>query len=227
MKKVRVEFHVHTKFASACSCLDFETILGKAKKNKIDYTVITDHNQISGALAFRKFLKKKGEKLEVIIGEEIATREGEVIGFFLKERIREDQSVTKTCQEILNQGGLIAIPHPFDTLRHKALGADSKKIIKFSPLVEIFNARIIFSKENKKAEKFCQENNLPSLVGSDAHMPSELSKTFIEMDNFKGAADFLEKLKNASFVTKKNSFPNIFTSLLVKKVRSFFKLKKN
>ena len=218
-KKVRVEFHVHTT-TSACYCLTNEQILEKTKKNKTNYLIITDHNSIEGALRCRDFLEKSESKTKVIIGEEVATQDGEIIGFFLQNKIQKGMSAKETVEEILKQKGLVAIPHPFDRLRHKAINKNIEKVLEFRPLIEIFNARVIFPWENEKAKQFSEKHNLPVLVGSDAHLESELGNTFMEMEDFSGPRDFLEKIKKADFHTKRNFPLNIVKSLIHKMTAS-------
>ena len=78
----------------------------------LDYVAITDHNETRFAGIMQK---KFGDK--IIIGEEIKTKEGEIIGLFLKKTIASGQSTEETAAAIHLQGGLVYIPHPFETRR--------------------------------------------------------------------------------------------------------------
>ena len=54
-KEYRTEFHVHTRY-SKDSCLNYLMLLLMLKIKKIDTIVITDHNEIKGALKYQKKL---------------------------------------------------------------------------------------------------------------------------------------------------------------------------
>ena len=85
-KEYKTEFHVHTRY-SKDSCLNYLMLLLMLKIKKIDTIVITDHNEIKGALKYQKKLQK--HHINVIVGEEIFTTKGEIIGLNLNKRIQE------------------------------------------------------------------------------------------------------------------------------------------
>ena len=91
----KIDLHVHTSY-SPCSNLSVRTIEKVALKRGLDCLAITDHNTIEGALEF----KSRVSHLLVIVAEEIKTREGEIIGYFLADRIPPALSVRDTMQEI-------------------------------------------------------------------------------------------------------------------------------
>ncbi|MCI6030765.1 PHP domain-containing protein, partial [Dialister succinatiphilus] len=97
--KYRIITHVHTKY-SHDSLLPFFLLYNKCIKKSVDYIAITEHNNIKGAVAFRNYCANKGNKIKVIIGEEIMTSEGEIIGLFLNQEIKPFQSPEKTVDEI-------------------------------------------------------------------------------------------------------------------------------
>src|SRR5262249_61221230 len=80
----------------------------------IDVVCATDHNTIEGALRLRDLA---GERLRVIVGEEISSRDGEIIGLFLTRPIPRDLSAEDTIARIRDQGGIVSVPHPFSRNR--------------------------------------------------------------------------------------------------------------
>lgn len=86
MKKTKLEMHVHTKY-SKDSLLPFWVLYLKCRICGIDYIAITEHNNIDGAKEFERYCERYGSKISVIIGEEIFTSEGEIIGLFLREEL--------------------------------------------------------------------------------------------------------------------------------------------
>ena len=79
----------------------------------IDVLCITDHNAIRGAVELASQLPCR-----VVVGEELRTHAGEVIGLFLTERVPFGVSAHEAAARIRAQGGLVYIPHPFDPVRH-------------------------------------------------------------------------------------------------------------
>jgi predicted metal-dependent phosphoesterase TrpH len=117
--------HVHTDY-SACSESPVEEVARYCRDHGIGAIAITDHDLIDGALKLRDV----APDLKVIVGEEVSTRSGEIIGLFIKEKIEAGRDLRETCLEIKGQGGLVYLPHPFDTLKiHRVKGRDRKSVV--------------------------------------------------------------------------------------------------
>lgn len=157
--------------------------------------IITDHNTIEGALRYKKLYK------DVIIGEEIKTQNGEIIGIFLNKAIPKGLSMAETLEKIKSQGAISYVPHPFDAMRRSAV----QKIDFKADIIEVFNSRVIKQEYNKMAENFANENNLIKAVGSDAHLISEIGTSYAEMEEFGSEKEFLKNLKKAKLI--KNPSP--------------------
>lgn len=168
---VRIDLHVHSKY-SGDSLLTPEKIIKTAIKKGLDGVAITDHNTIRGGLAARKYNKD----LTIIVGAEIATDRGEIIGLFLNEEIKS-REFWSVVDEIKDQDGIIVVPHPFDTMRKKVIKMD-KSMYKVFDCVEVFNSRCIFSKFNKNALKFTKEYGKTMTAGSDAHFWFEIGHAY-------------------------------------------------
>ena len=130
---------------------------------------ITDHNTIKGGLEAKKY---ENEDFTVIVGSEISTERGEIIGLFLSEEVKS-KDVQGVISEIKAQGGSIIIPHPFDELRHSAFHP-AEEDVKFIDCVEGFNSRGVFQKYNKNAVEFAMKHKLTITGGSDAHFANEI-----------------------------------------------------
>lgn len=200
MKKVI--FHVHTKY-SKDSILTFPFLLIMCKLKKIDAIAITDHNTISGAIKYKPLLLK--HHIDVIVSEEISTKEGEIIGLYLKKRVEPNLSVEETVQEIKKQDGLIYIPHPYDLKRQKSVISSNalKRIKNDVDFIECHNGRNaeeIYSKiQNEIAEKL----NLRKIIGSDAHTFYELGRNYCLVDSY-NKKDLVKTIENAKFFPKKS-----------------------
>jgi predicted metal-dependent phosphoesterase TrpH len=158
----------------------------------IDVVCATDHNTIDGALRLREI----ADGFRVVIGEEISSRDGEIIGLFLDRAIPRDRSGEETIARIHEQGGLAVIPHPFSInrryhMRRPALDRLRPQI----DAIEIFNAREAIFLNNRSAAAYAKEHNIVGTAGSDAHRAAELGRAFVEMPDFAGRGDFLDSLR--------------------------------
>jgi len=175
--------------------------LSACRKRNIGTIAITDHNEIFGAIKLQKELP-----LKVIIGEEIATQKGEITGLFLKRKINPGLTLGETLRQIKSQNGIVYLPHPFDSSTgRKSLGSrDVLEYIKEIDLIKVFNSRTFFNHYNKKAYEFAKKYGKAIAAGSDAHTPGEIGLAGIEIDNFEGKEDFLNKIRKATIFGKKS-----------------------
>lgn len=205
MRKVRAEFHTHTRF-SKDSILNKFFILLMCKIRKIKVIAITDHNEINGAIKYKKFLKKFG--IDVIVGEEVMTNCGEIIGLFLNKKIEPLQTPEQTIKEIKNQKGIVYLPHPYDEKRYKTVLSKEKqiKLKKEFDFIEIHNGRNISEDYSRKQEEIQKELNVTPIIGSDAHTFIELGRNYAEIE-YKDIRDFQDNIhsviENANFHKKK------------------------
>ncbi|MGH2394365.1 MAG: PHP domain-containing protein, partial [Candidatus Limnocylindria bacterium] len=127
------------------------------------------------------------DRLTVILGEEVSTADGEVVGLFLTKTIPRGLSANETADEIHRQGGLVSIPHPFDPFRgsHIREGplrnlAESRKI----DCIEVFNCRVTFQQHNVEAAEFAKRYEIPGIAASDSHSSFEVAMAFNALPAF-------------------------------------------
>jgi len=218
--KINIDIHVHTKY-SRCAILSPEEIEPLALKRGLDAVAITDHNAIAGALEVRD----QAKKIKVIIGEEIKTTKGEIMGYFINEPIPPFLSPEETIKEIRRQGGLVSVPHPFDRLRSSRLEAETlEKILPDLDMIEVFNSRdILTGQDFGLIEKACKMGAVP-VAASDAHLSVEVGRSYLKMEDFDGPEDFLEHIKNAQYAKRKSPF---WVHLVTKVLKSYKKAQKN
>lgn len=217
--KLKVDLHVHTS-CSLDSLVKFDKLIEICDHHNIDCVAITDHNTIDCAIKLHNIAPSR-----IIIGEEVKTSAGEVIGLFLKDYIPPNLSPRETVNKIKEQGGLVYIPHPFDGLRGSVLKKQAlEEIIDEVDIIEVFNSRNAFSYSNRRAYELAKKKGLTFGVGSDAHSGLEIGKAYILIEQFSDAKDFLSKLEYAEFYTQKT--PVMF-NLLNKMYKTFRSLKKN
>jgi predicted metal-dependent phosphoesterase TrpH len=158
----------------------------------IDVICATDHNTIEGALRLREL----ADGFRVIIGEEISSRDGEIIGLFLEQAVPRDLSGEDTIARIHAQGGLVVVPHPFSiNRRYHMRRASLDRLRSQIDALEIFNAREAIFLNNRSAAAYAKEHDIVGTAGSDAHRASEIGRAFVEMPDFAGRGDFLDALR--------------------------------
>ena len=82
-KKMRALFHVHTKY-SFDSLQSAEDIVDWPHRTGMDSLFIVDHNTIGGCLKAKQYTEKNNVPVKVVIGSEVKTDIGDIIGIFLK-----------------------------------------------------------------------------------------------------------------------------------------------
>lgn len=148
---------------------------------------ITDHDQIWGAQKLQEMveeekLKKAGFPLTIIVGEEVSTIYGEIIGLFLKEKIPAGMSPKETVEAIKEQDGLVLLPHGFDPLKRWRLQPAALEMIEDEiDIVETFNARISQLRWNQAAVEWSKVHKRPMSAGSDAHTLADIGSAWVEV----------------------------------------------
>jgi predicted metal-dependent phosphoesterase TrpH/glycosyltransferase involved in cell wall biosynthesis len=198
---VHVDLHMHTDHSPDCAT-PVDTLLDTAKRVGLDAIAITDHNEISGALEARE----RADGIKVIVAEEVKTADqGEVIGLFIEEKIPRGMTLQETIAEIRRQGGLVYVPHPFDRMHAVPDYEHLLDIVEDIDAIEVFNPRVAFSAFNEEAARFAAKYRIVAGAGSDSHVAQGLGSVKIRMRDFDGAEEFLESLRDADIVRKKQS----------------------
>ena len=204
---MRVDLHTHTEFSSDSELKLNDAVAGWQRAG-IDCVAVTDHNTIAGALALREWAP-----LRVIVGSEVRTREGEIIGLFLRDEIARGLTPEETIGHIRDQQGLVMIPHPFDRFRRSRLSEEAlQRVLPQVDIMEVYNARTAFHRDNRRAEILAAEHGLIPVAGSDSHTAHELGRSYVEMADFDSPQSFLESLRQARLVKRQSSwFVHAFT----------------
>jgi predicted metal-dependent phosphoesterase TrpH len=193
---VRVDLHSHTMW-SGDSTTTPDEIEAAVIASGIDVLCITDHNAIKGAVQLADKLPCR-----VIVGEEMKTRAGELIGLFLTEHVPFGLDTVESAERIRAQGGIVYVPHPFDPMRKNLSEAALNDVVArgLVDALEVFNAKTSLPSLNKRAADYALAHGLTAGAGSDAHVPDALGAAYVEMPDFDSPAEFLESLRQGVVV---------------------------
>jgi len=201
-KELFADLHVHSHHSWDCAA-PVADLLARARELGIDVLAICDHNTVAGGLEGRALADRYG--VRVIVGEEVKTAEGELIGLFLEETIPAGMSFAETIAAIRAQGGVVYVPHPFDRLHFVPSRAVLRDNIAELDVVEVFNSRLAFPAFNETAERFARRYRIAAAAGSDSHVLPGLGTAVTAMDEFVGAGDFVAALAESRIVRRPKS----------------------
>jgi predicted metal-dependent phosphoesterase TrpH len=181
VSRVRVDCHLHT-VRSGDAVTTVERLAERVREERLDVVCVTDHHTLAGA--HEAMTREIGAR--VIVGEEIRTHAGEIIGLFLTERVPYVLPLEEAVRRIRAQGGLVYAPHPFDASRTSlgAAGLDRLRAMDALDVVEVFNAKIADEEDNRRAARYAARHALPGAAGSDAHDPHGIGAAFVDMPGF-------------------------------------------
>jgi predicted metal-dependent phosphoesterase TrpH len=193
---VRVDMHSHTMW-SGDSTTTPDEVEQAVVESGLDVLCITDHNAVKGAEELSRTLPCR-----VIVGEELRTHHGEIIGLFLTERIPFGTAPAEAAQAIRDQGGIVYVPHPFDPMRRNLAEPALVALVEAGlvDVLEVHNSKTSLQSLNRRAAEFAAEYGLAAGAGSDAHVPLAMGAAYVEMPDFDGPQDFLDKLREAVVV---------------------------
>lgn len=191
----KIDLHTHSVASKdgGISQEQYEKILAEGTLNVV---AITDHNRIDFALQLNR---RFGDK--VIVGEEIMSSNGEIIGLYLKQHVPAGLSPKDTMEKIKDQGGFVYIPHPFETIRHGMHPGDMEELLDFIDIVEVCNGRAFFQNLSEQTVVWAKLNRKIGAASSDAHGVKGVGRTYTSIKNFPTKENFLEELAHGVTIT--------------------------
>jgi len=203
-----LDLHCHSA-ASFDSVASTQALMAKARRIGLTHLAITDHERVDGALRARDAAP---DDLAVIVGEEVRSADGDLIGLYLERAVPPGLSAAETAAAIRDQGGIVGLPHPFD--RYRSSGGSRAEearrgldaLASVVDYVEVHNARA-YRDANPRAAAFARDHGLPGTASSDAHSVMELgvSQTVVE-GHVEDAASLLAALAGATLITGRASY---------------------
>lgn len=191
-----VDLHTHS-YGSPDGGLTVGDYRQMLSSGGLDWVAITDHNTIDAALEIRQALGEVGER--IIVGEEVMTSEGELIGLFLAQTVKPGQSLRVSAEDILGQGGVLYVPHPFETVRSGVTPEALATLEGLPYIVETHNGRAYVGNKGAQARAWAEEHGVAQAASSDAHGPLGWGKTYTLMSSAPAPGlDWARALKHAT-----------------------------
>lgn len=179
----RADLHVHTLASDGVDGIEAIFEFALAHTN-LDVLGIADHERIDAALAARALARDRGLRIEIVVGEEVTTREGHLLALFVEERLRPFRSMRTTIGEIHEQGGLAIPAHPLFpyplcaqgwTLR-RLLGAGDPRVR--PDALEAFNPTTFGRLVHERVGSFAAAHEVATIGSSDAHDAASIGTGF-------------------------------------------------
>jgi len=192
--------HIHTDFSDGLH--PPHEVVETAARKGLSVIAITDHDTIEGVLRAQEHARRRPELgVEVVVGEEISTLNGHVLGLFLKEYIPPRLSAQRTVEWIHRQGGLAVLPHPFHLYVGRVKGhpraAKLFDAIPFDGVETLSQADVLSFWGNRQAQALARLHPVAELGNSDAHDKEFVGMAVTEFEG-RGAEDLKEALRTLS-----------------------------
>jgi len=195
---VRVDLHLHSRY-SHDSRTSLDALIKRSRECGLDRIALTDHNTVEGAVELARLAPEL-----TIVGEEAKTLEGEVIGLFITARVPPFLRPEEAMDLVHEMGGLTYVPHPFDRNRSHFR---AERLVALADRIDIIEVHNPWCEPaaNAAAARLATELEMVTATGSDAHSAHELGRSWMEIDSYTSAQDFLAKLRHARHVVTANS----------------------
>lgn len=168
------DVHIHSSVGDGMADIS-QIVSFVEEKANLDVIAITDHDEIRGSYRARELAAQRGCRFEVVIGTEVTTLDGHLLGLYVESTVPRLQSLEDTIEAIHKQGGLCIVPHPMSWLTQSASKKSLERIMAsagpdiYLDGIETINATIAGRISNGRARKFKDRHGLAETGGSDAH----------------------------------------------------------
>jgi predicted metal-dependent phosphoesterase TrpH len=174
VRRGRADVHIHTMASDGTSSVG--EILDQVERDGVlDVIGIADHERIDAALAARAMAADRGMPFEVVVGQEISTLGGHLVGLFLEQPVPAMRSLRWSIEAVHDQGGLAIVAHPLVPYPLCAQGFVLRGLLDDDDpavrpdTIETFNPTAFGRYGHRAAVRFAGEHGLAEFGASDAH----------------------------------------------------------
>jgi predicted metal-dependent phosphoesterase TrpH len=177
----RADLHIHTLASDGTSSV--AEILDHAEHHAgLDVIAITDHERIDAALAARAMAEDRGLRVRVIVGEEITTLGGHLLGLFLEHPVKPFRTLRSSIAAVHDQGGIAIPAHPLVPYPLCAQGFMLRRLLaeedpRYRPdAIEAFNPTMLGRCRHGAVIRFARQHRLATVGSSDAHSAADIGR---------------------------------------------------
>jgi predicted metal-dependent phosphoesterase TrpH len=170
----RADLHIHTLASDGTAGV--EAILEHVERTTdLAVIAITDHERIDAAVAARAMAHDRGMRAEVVVGEEITTLGGHLLGLYLDRPIRPYRSLRTSILAVHEAGGLAIPAHPLVPYPLCAQGWMLRRLLEDPDpaarpdALETFNPTSLGKPWHRRVVRFANDRGLAHVGNSDAH----------------------------------------------------------
>ncbi len=173
----RADMHIHTLASDGVSSVT-EVLERVEGEGVLDVIAIADHERIDAAVAGRQLARDRGLRVEVVVGEEISTRGGHLVGLFLERPVPPMRSLQWSIEAVHDQGGIAIPAHPMVPYPMCAQASALRRLLASDnpavrpDTIETFNPTALGRYRHDAVVRFAREHHLPLVGNSDAHIVS-------------------------------------------------------
>lgn len=194
----KADTHMHTTYSDGIMSPE-EMVEYIAVETDLSVIAITDHDTAEGSIVAQAYAKSHAPQLEVIIGQEVSTKEGDVVGLFLKSTLPTYNTALEAIEAIHAQGGLAVSVHPFSRIStlNNMKGLGSKIYTLPLDAVEVrngFPSNILCNPISAFLNRH-RGQQLAELGGSDSHAPFTVGQSYTRFPG-KTATDLRHAIEN-------------------------------
>lgn len=204
----KIDLHTHST-ASPDGGLTEADYRRMFDSGRLDVIAVTDHDTAEFAMQLHE---KIGDR--IIVGEEIRTTHGEIIGLYLQETIAAGLSPAVTIESIRSQGGLVYIPHPFETVRQGMQASALQAVAANVDIIEVINGRASFQNRSQLAYDWAGVHSCVGGAGSDSHGRAGWGRTYTVLSEMPAADTLVSLLKTAEHRSRFAGVPALLSPKL-------------
>ena len=177
------DLHLHTCFSDGWPT-PTDLLEYVRQSTRLNVIAITDHDTIQGALRAADLAAGLRDAPEVIVGEEVSSRQGHIVGLFLERRVRPGMSAAATVHAIHEQGGIAIAAHPFWRTARQVQGRGRVHGVGWLAgevdfdAVEVENSTPGFYLFNQMAHRLTEATGLAEVGNSDAHILDAVGRAY-------------------------------------------------
>jgi predicted metal-dependent phosphoesterase TrpH len=170
----QADMHIHSMASDGCASA-LRILEHVERHTDLDVIAIADHERIEAAVECQRLARENGSRVDVVIGEEVTTASGHLLGLFLQARLKRNQRLEITVAEIHEQGGLAIVPHPFSAFtkgmrKHAIMRIhDSTDPLLYWDALEGYNPSTAGRYGRAATIRLAGELGLPLVGNSDGH----------------------------------------------------------